>query len=324
MKTLASLFIALLLAGCGAGSSAVPQRVSSAQVQRATGSGALLYATLYRTVNVFNYPQGSFVETFPLPDNAYSGGQLCSDHDGNVFIPGTAGFGYGTAGYVFEYAHGGTIPIATISEGPYEAVSCAIDPSTGNLEVTNYYLSGDYVYNVAVYPGGHGPPTFYTDPSLNYYGPGTYDDHGNFFLLGGFVRQYFIAELPAGGSTFINLTLTNGSLKHPRWIQWYGKYLAVQVSPTRVKQLQISGENATFIGITHLRGLGRHQGYPFVIQDGQFVMSILRDKSKQEQTMGIFTYPQGGEPQAEFSIGAHPISTFAISRPTSGQRVHTP
>ena len=59
----------------------------------------------------------------------------CVDKAGDVFV---ADFGGNTGTpAILEYAHGGTKPIATLSDPGYYPESCSIDPTTGNLAVTN-------------------------------------------------------------------------------------------------------------------------------------------------------------------------------------------
>ena len=73
----------------------------------------------------------------------------CSDSHGDVFI--TDAFGSN----IQEFAHGGTTPIANLSDVGEEASGCAVDSVTGNLAVTNYYPG-----NVAIYKNAEGTPTF--------------------------------------------------------------------------------------------------------------------------------------------------------------------
>jgi len=65
---------------------------------------------------------------------------LCVDAQGNVFVPTWQGES-GTRGYVYEFAHGGSTPIATLSD-PGGAFGCSVDLTTGNLAVTNNVAPG--------------------------------------------------------------------------------------------------------------------------------------------------------------------------------------
>ncbi|MGA7201587.1 MAG: hypothetical protein WBX26_07145 [Candidatus Cybelea sp.] len=101
-------------------------------LRRGTSSGSdLLYVANHKGgVYVLTYPQGQLIGELSLPYEPMSGG-ICSDSDGNIFVPDEY--------EILEYAHGGTQPIATLSDdGGYGYPNgCAVDPSTGNLAVTN-------------------------------------------------------------------------------------------------------------------------------------------------------------------------------------------
>ena len=80
------------------------------------------------SVYVYTYPQGRLAGTltgFIAPRGE------CSDSAGDVFIVAYSNSSY-TASTIYEFAHGGTDPIATLSD-PDGAVGCAVDPTTGNL-----------------------------------------------------------------------------------------------------------------------------------------------------------------------------------------------
>ena len=124
-----------LLAACGGsqgqgvGASGVtPETVPSAsrRAHQASGSnGELVYVVTDKAVLMASYPDGQIVGSIPFYSLA---GNVCSDpRNGNVFIP---------EGYaIYEYAHGGTVPIATLSvPNGYDAQGgCSVDPMTGNL-----------------------------------------------------------------------------------------------------------------------------------------------------------------------------------------------
>jgi DNA-binding beta-propeller fold protein YncE len=86
----------------------------------------------------------------------------CVDKTGDVFVAEFGG-NAGTAA-ILEYAHGGTSPIATLSDPGYHPESCSIDPTTGNLAVTND--DGP----LGIYTGAKGDPAYYADPKASRWG----------------------------------------------------------------------------------------------------------------------------------------------------------
>ena len=83
------------------------------------------------SVFVFSYPGLSQVGT--LKSLNYSAQGECVDSAGDVFIA-TSNASY--TGTIFEYAHGGSTPIAELSDPGYPW-GCAVDPTTGTLAVSN-------------------------------------------------------------------------------------------------------------------------------------------------------------------------------------------
>src|ERR1700734_631611 len=87
----------------------------------------LLYVSSSKdgSVYVYSYPQGA-LQGWLLKRHA-SG--LCSDRDGDVFVP--------EGNEVLEYPHGGTQPLAILHNALGGVLQfCAVDPSTGNLAVS--------------------------------------------------------------------------------------------------------------------------------------------------------------------------------------------
>ena len=133
-----------VLAGCGGGmagsrldpSPPLTQRVmedrsnrSSSWMATGTANETLLYISDIgaETVDVFTYPKGAMVGAltgFEEPNGE------CVDAKGNVWIADTYAL------EIVEYAHGGTKPIAKLSDANYP-VSCSIDPTTNDLAATN-------------------------------------------------------------------------------------------------------------------------------------------------------------------------------------------
>ena len=277
----------VLLAGCdGAQNSTVPSGAGAlSRTHKAAGSwmlpGAknenLLYISDFDGpyTAVFSYPKGKFTGILIVGGNG-----LCVDKKGDVFITSDQN--------IIEYAHGGKNPIATLSDPGSYAEDCSVDPTTGNLAVTN--STGSSRGNVAVYKKASGTPTIYTDSGIYYYQDCGYDGDGNLFIDGitGGTPYVGFAELPKGGNTFTNIGLKK-SIGEPGGIQWDGKYMAVGDQGGDIYRYTISGGKATLKGATKLYGEGWIR--QFWIEGSKVIGPNLNGSDAM-----FWYYPHGGEP----------------------------
>jgi hypothetical protein len=184
----------------------------------------LLYVSseMTRDVNVYSFPQGK-------PEGVLTGATqplgLCSDAKGDVFVPDYA------ESDIVEYAHGGTTPIATLSDANQDPESCAVDPKTGTLAVANELSSQFGAGSIALYRNAAGSPTLVQDPDMRLVVECGYDNMGNLFVdgfsnfpSGGGVFTY--AEFPKGKDTSKTIKL-NKKIGAPGAIQWDGRFLTV-------------------------------------------------------------------------------------------------
>ena len=262
--------------------------------RRLSSNGDLVYLTTARAVIIVSYPQGQIVGSIPwYSQSSY----ICSDpNDGNVFIP--------EGDTIYEYAHGGTSPIATLSGlAGYNVAGCSVDPTTGNLAVATTLINGSSAKGaVLVYPGAKGAPTSYTDKKLHLFDYPAYDDAGNLFVTsdtraGGFR----IAELPVGKGQFRHITLPGDFIFLDK-IQWYGGYLTferddVSGGGSVIDQVQISGRTATVVNsVPLLRATNRY----FWIQDGSVIGQYDIVKARGNRAIAVWPYPSGGHPTTHF------------------------
>jgi len=283
-----------LLAGCGGSQppigapGAMPQGHVIATHTTKSVSGELLYAseTEGSNVLVFSYPQGRLIQT--LTGFAAPPWLICSGPSGDVFVPTTD---LKSPGYVYEFAHGGTQPIETLTDpGPGYALSCSVDPTTGNLAVAN----GP---NVAVFPQGQGTPTIYEASDVGAEDC-AYDDSGDLFVDGSYYDDK-IAELPAGGSSFSDIALSEQmTTQH---LQWWDKRLVVEVAPESIHgpyqifDVRISGSSGIVSGPVLLYGKNKHRGVQrlgFTLSDNSLVMPDGPGYS----LLNLWHYPKGGKP----------------------------
>jgi hypothetical protein len=244
----------------------------------------LLYVTgACGGICVFSYPGNALVGE--LADSNTPFGE-CVDKAGDVFVVNFGGES-GSAGIV-EYAHGGTKPIATLSDPGYYPESCSVDPTTGNLAVTS---DGG---PVAIYADATGDPTDYSDPKAYANGFCAYDDKGNLFANGEYAASgdYALLEMPKGSGTFKSIKLDNAP---SFWydIQWAGKYLALADSATVIYHVAVKGSKGTVIGSTVLNGPVSGIEVQFWIQGGTIVAPY--GKGDLPDRIGYWNYPAGGK-----------------------------
>ncbi len=251
----------------------------------------LLYLTNYGANNVlvFSYPQDKLVGTltgpFYLPDGD------CTDKKGDVWIVNNVFEG------IVEYKHGGTTPIATLQDPGYYANSCVVDPTTGNLIVTNHQTySGSGPGNVAIYTHAKGNAKLYPVAGVSFVYFCAFDDKGNLYVdgvtSGG--AGFQLAELPKGKKTFTDIPLKGGKINFPGNIQWVGKYMAVgdqeyQVSPETSAIYQTTGAGGKIVGVTRLKGSIDVIGFWI---DGTTVIGPEGGTN----LVPFYKYPAGGSP----------------------------
>jgi hypothetical protein len=326
---------AALLAGCGGASSLAP--VGSAQTAQSYANGRpvvstvrvtkteavtahtdlgrswmdprakgkpLTYIADQGTNDVYVYADKKLVGTL-TGFNSPSG--ECVDKAGDVFI---TNFG---ASSIVEYAHGGTTPIQTIDDTGFLPLGCSVDPTTGNLGVTDRVNAQFQQGDVAVFPGAQGTPTRYTNSSMFYYEFCGYDDKGNLYIDGSTrVSAVLFAELPAGASSLELVTL-NRTIGFPGGVQWDGKHVAVgDQNVAVVYQFAISGATGTEVGSTNLTG--GSQVTQFWIQGKGRSERIIGPNAGGANTMW-WKYPAGGN--AIKTIAGHEPVGVTVSPATA-------
>lgn len=319
LKNLAGLAVALFLAACGGNS--VPQSLGNQGVVAQAHSRSwmlpeakhddLLYVTDNGVlddgmVHVFSYPAGKEVGTIGVGGNPEG---ECVDKAGDVWI---TRFSFTS---VVEYAHGGG-QIGSVSTYPNFPWGCAVDPTTGNLAVTN---TTGYV---GVYANAQGTPTLYTVAGEDGFVFCTYDDSGNLFATAG---GSYVAELPKGSNEMMNL-----QFDYPSWnlwsIQWdeRRKYLAVTAfrqkdEPTSIYHVSVSGTTGRLIGTTLLRK--SKSGYPpqYWIEGARVLGPSSSDPRRIQKRIESWPYPAGGSPTEVAHVtwngpGAPELNAVVVSK----------
>jgi hypothetical protein len=309
-----SCVAAATLAGCGdlpsdsAQAAANPQgRASEAHVNR-RGSwmlpnarrGDLLYISDAKSADVYVYTLPGLKLSGTLADFTYPAGE-CSDSRGNVWIT--------DASRIVEYAHGGTTPISVLSDPNTYAANCSVDPSSGNLAVTNLFTVGSGQGSVAIYRGASGSPALYQDSSMYYVYFCGYSNVGNLYVDGMSSAGAFVfAELPKGSSTFTNITL-NVPIAFPGSVQWDGHHMTTTPqAPTHnaIYRLEIAGSAGSVIGESRLKPSSCVPAQTWIA--GAIVASSCLELSG-GSTIDLWRYPNGGRPIESGSGSSQPAGT---------------
>lgn len=212
----------------------------------------------------------------------------CADSRGDIFILNSA-----SPSTIIEYPPGGKTPVRTFHDTGYTPTGCSVDPTTGNLAVTNFYANDYSSGTIAIFSSSNAldRPTVFTDPAIfspRYCG---YDANGNLYLDGySKSLQILFAELPARATQFTSISL-NQAVNEPGNLQWDGTYMAIGDSSTNViYRFSFSGSTGTEVGSTTLGGVtyGLNQ---FWIDGSSVVGAAAVDKE-----VGIWKYPAGGSP----------------------------
>jgi hypothetical protein len=243
-------------------------------------------------VDVYSYPAGKQVGTL----TGFEGlAFLCADPAGDVFVPN-----YGKS-EILEYAHGGTTPIATLSDPDSTPYSCSFDSTTGNLAVANYTTTYGYG-DIAIYEHASGNRQVYLDYDVSYLEFCAYDAKGNLFIEG-FDKTnsgdfFGLDELLKGAKLLTHITL--GDIPaFPIGLQWDGKYLAMGTGTvagpssgdTYVYHVQITGAAGKTIGTTHL--VERGPTSSFLIYGSAIIVTGGNPRTRTD----VLAYPSGGKPQ---------------------------
>ncbi len=212
----------------------------------------------------------------------------CVDKAGNVWITDTS------ASRVVEYAHGGTKPIATLADQGEQPAGCSVDPSSGDLAVTNICNARSCGNgNVAVYKRAKGKRQSYFDPGINHYYSCAYDGDGNLLVNGSssssekpYQHEIFYAQLHYGATKLRNITFAK-SLKASQNVQWTGIHDAVQGFPnheTVIYHISVARNRAKVFGVTTLK---RAAPIDFFIAHGELLsLSIVG-------IVSFYDYPSG-------------------------------
>ncbi len=291
-------------------SAAFPARSAASWMSPdAAKSKALLYVSDYsyykNEVDVFSYPAGKLVGT--LTTDMLNPDGLCVDKKNDVWVVNNTP----NQNDVVEFKHGGTTPIATLGDPSQSAISCAVDPTTGNLAVTSGVNLSSGPGAVAVYAHAKGTPQMYSDPKIYEVFWCGYDDKGNLFVDGqpsNTGNGFQFAELPKGKKTFTNITLKGGTVNFPGQIEWDGKYVLVgdqeaqgQGMPETSAVYETTGAGGKIVKKIALKGSSDVSEY--LVQGASLIGPNSLGGSFAGGNVLFYKYPGGGAPTKKLTFG---------------------
>lgn len=221
---------------------------------------------------------------------------LCSDTQGNVWVVGWG------KNQMIKYAHAGTqaLETLTVKDPNADLYDCAVDPTTGDLAVTNWGPHNWYHGDVLIYPHGQGSPKTYVGAAVWFYFGCTYDDKGNLFVDGwdAYLNGYVgLGVLPKGGKSFQRINLIP-SMQPPMLgtVRWDGKYVAIG-DWEWVNEYVVKGSYAYLHGITNLTNHWPVGMFWIGVLNGKNVI-IAPDTAQSPNDVQYWNYPNGGVPTA--------------------------
>ena len=250
----------------------------------------LLYVSNGASVYVYSYPKLRLLGMLAPFDDVWG---ECVDRAGDVFI---VDYYYGA----YEYAHGGTAPIASLYNPGGRSIGCSIDPTSGDLAISGGE-SESTVVTIFKYSAKRGwrYSKLYSDSAFTFAFYCGYDAKGNLFVDGLPIGSgtFILAELPKGGSSFANITLDR-TFQGPGGVQWDGKQMTVgdsQSSPPTVYQFTVKDNLGTVVGSTALADSTLVHDY--WIQEGTLVGADYDGND-----FSFWSFPRGGNPTKTLSL----------------------
>jgi hypothetical protein len=252
-----------------------------------------MYTGVAHYVEVYSFPAGERRQAFTVKGDVNG---MCSDSAGDVFIAAAPSkTSKSKSGFVYEYAHAGKVPIATLVLPDHgNPIACSSDPTTDDLAVT-VQDSRDYAPSIAIYAKAAGKPKIYHSDAIGAYPQAAYDESGDLLATSG---GNVAAELRKGKAKLQTITLaqTLGGVRH---LQWDGKHWAFQSFNVlkhnrekvleRIYRVQIAGSTGQVVGRTKFE--------PWLARDpGQSWIAGSRMVATPFSSIYFWAYPAGGKP----------------------------
>lgn len=311
--TIVALSLLLQVSGCAsdaqldhltalpATADATSARFLSTKLRDMRSDTALLYVSdTVGSIYVYSYPKLKLqAEVSGL--NTYSAGE-CVDLHGNVFVTTSSTASTGT---IYEFSHGGTTPIAALSD-PGSPAGCAVNPKNGDLAVTNISDPSNpyspHRGDLAIYKNAEGQAAMhYSDDTrfIAFLFCG-YDSSGDLYLSAENaydVGTSILLRFSTDSGTFAVIDV-GAALDGLSSVQWDGQYMTVtsgesaqKFEPVSIYRLTFSGSTASIVGTTTLRvSKNRFSGQTWI--NNRKIVGHARGTGD----LLVWKYPKGSKP----------------------------
>ncbi len=327
MSTLGSLGRAAVLAAaiaslaaCGYASpqpplapAAVTEHATSWMLPAAAMAASLLYISDAQTFDVYVYSFPDLKLTGLLTGFDRPEGE-CSDAKGDIWITNDQ------AAQILQYRHGGTKVVRALTDPLGYPGGCAIDPSTGDLAVTNLFgFSGSG--SVLIYKNAAGTPRAYTNSKQFYYDLDGYDGKGNLYASGtSSTGVYSLAVLPRGEHSMSIVSVTGAKIFLPGTVQWTGSSLLLgdqQCGDQKTSCLYEAVVSGTTARITHKIPLtGSCDVAQVAIEGGRLAGgNYWRCGGHGHSSADTWAFPRGGRPVKAVTGIQMPLGAAISNRP---------
>ncbi len=276
-------------------------------------TGSTLYVSDFSAgdVKAFSYPAGT-AEGVLTGLSGPNG--MCADRSGNIWVTDTLD-------QRLEEFHPGEPKRVAILDDPDEyPVACAVDPTTGNLAVTNIYGSaspGLTAGNLMIYKSARGKPLGpYYDSVMYYMYFCGYDSSGNLFFDGeSYGGQFRFAELPENSANIVDITIDQ-NIEQPGDVETSSGSVVIGDQQSHIiYQLSIDGSQGYVSGTTPLQKTAEIE--QFAIVGGSVVAA-----DGTSHRASTWSYPAGGQPSSDIRHLNTPIG-LVITASSPGKK-HMP
>ncbi|HET6277114.1 MAG TPA: hypothetical protein VFE16_14390 [Candidatus Cybelea sp.] len=289
------------------------------------GRQYLLYASDLSkgTIDIYNYrvQAGKLYGQITGLDEPY--GQ-CIDKARDVYVVDE-----GTS-TIYEFAHGGITPIATAVDDFGLPNGCSVDPTTGNVAVSNFSGVSSGSGGIDIFAGGlSGAQEYYTDGSAAFMWPPGYDVSGNLFVEGqNLSGANVLLELPSGTNQFN--VISGVSIGFPGGVQRWKTYMAVTDQSyqggdtTAIYTISLAGSAATIVHTTELTDdcypskSNFDAVQPFLNGTTPKKNAVVAGNLSCSNRMDFFNFTNGGNPKRALPSDIAPFDAWgqSVSPPT--------